>query len=294
MERISAIAMIVALAAMSGCSTVQHIREMRQSMGVATGLEAPPPAHEFLTCWQNKLQTLPDPTKSGAQIAGLPGQMFLFTADMKPAVPQGELTIVVEDETPRPQGAPSHRPEVWHFTKDKLEKMVAVDERFGKNLVLFVPWPPEWRDVSKIRIKSSYTQPMGQKTIYSPESSITLDFTGQTGSAGWRPMTAGSATALGVPNANQVIQQMTAQAAAARPNPPPGMPAPQQVVPAGYVMPMMTPQRQPMTPQQQQPMMQQPMMQQQQPIQQTGYSLPSASAPIPPSGGMVMPAGLAP
>jgi hypothetical protein len=291
--------MIVALAATSGCSTVQHIREMRQSMGVATGLEAPPPAHEFLTCWQNKLQTLPDPTKSGAQIAGLPGQMFLFTADMKPAVPQGELTIVVEDETPRPQGSPVHRPEVWHFTKDKLEKMVAVDERFGKNLVLFVPWPPEWRDVSKIRIKSSYTQPMGQKTIYSPESSITLDFTGQTGSGGWRPMTAGSATAMGVPNANQVIQQMTAQAAAARPNPPPGMPAPQQVVPAGYVMPTKPAPQQPMM---QQPMMQQPMMQQpmmQQPVatpsvQPAVYSLPSASAPIPPTGGMVMPTGLTP
>jgi hypothetical protein len=214
MERIRPLAVLTLalIPLVVGCSTFNTMNETRHSMMQTVGLEKPTPAAEFACCWQNRLQQLPDPTKAGATISGLPGQMFLFTGDMKPAIPQGELTIAVYDETPR-HGTP--RPaEVWHFTKEKLEKMVAVDERFGKNIVLFIPWPDEWRDVSRIRIKASYQQPEGIKTLYSPESNVVLDFVG---SSGWKTVNPAMREAIssfangngsGVPDPNAMIKQL--------------------------------------------------------------------------------------
>jgi hypothetical protein len=226
-----------ALPALTGCQT---LLDTRQSAMVAAGLEKPAPVNELAVCWQNRLQQLPDPSKNGATISGLPGQMFLFTADLKPAVPQGELTIMVQDETPRPQGMPLKKAEVWHFTKDKLEKMLAIDERFGKNYILFVPWPDDWRDVSRVRIKASYQQPDGTKTLYAPESAITLDFVNAGGQpGGWRP--AGKDIVnLGIPDANRLLQQAAGQRPAT-PSPtftaaPPPQPV-QPVQPATYAAP---------------------------------------------------------
>ena len=111
-----------------GCA---GMHEARHSTMQSLGIESPTPATEFACAWQNRLAQLPDPTKNGASVTGLPGQMFLYAADgpekLKPAVPVGELTIVVYDETPRPQGMPSKEPQTWHFGKDKLENAIPPD-----------------------------------------------------------------------------------------------------------------------------------------------------------------------
>jgi hypothetical protein len=218
----------------NGCQT---LRDTKKEFFTATGLTVPDAANELAICWQNRLQQLPDPSKNGATISGLPGQMFLFTADLKPAVPQGELTIMVQDETPRPQGMPPKKAEVWHFTKDKLEKMLAIDERFGRNYVLFVPWPDDWRDVSRVRIKASYQQPDGTKTLYAPESAITLDFVGAGGQAGGGRPAGKDNVNLGIPDANRLLQQAAGQRPAT-PSPTfTAAPPPQPVQPATYVAP---------------------------------------------------------
>jgi hypothetical protein len=192
-----------------GCAS---LHDARHAALQTVGLETPTPASEFACAWQNKLAQLPDPTKNGATITGLPGQMFLFAPDggdkLKPAVPTGELTISVIDETPRSAGYPKKPNEIWHFTRDKLEQMQATDERFGKNFVLFIPWPENWRDVSRVRILSRYDQKVnGQTTtLYGQESLVTLDFVTAPGANPWGAGMAGNRPS--VPNPNAIMNQM--------------------------------------------------------------------------------------
>ena len=116
-----------------GCAT---LHEARHTAMQTVGLETPTPATEFALAWQNKLAQLPDPTKSGAQVTGLPGQMFLFAPEgdkLVPAVPTGELTISVIDETPRSPGYPKKPVEVFHYSNDKLKQMQAIDERWMRH-----------------------------------------------------------------------------------------------------------------------------------------------------------------
>ena len=193
-----------------GCAS---LHEARHTAMLTVGLEAPTPASEFACAWQNRLAQLPDPTKNGATITGLPGQMFLFAPSgdkLVPAMPTGELTISVIDETPRSPGYPKKDNEVWHFTKDKLEKMQAVDEKFGKNFVIFVPWPESWRDVSRVRLMARYDQPVnGQtQTLFAQDTLVTLDFVTMPGANAWG--TAGPAGRPSIPNPNVVMNQMKA------------------------------------------------------------------------------------
>jgi hypothetical protein len=196
-----------------GCAS---LHEARHTAMQTVGLEAPTPATEFALAWQNKLAQLPDPTKNGATITGLPGQMFLFAPDgdkLVPAVPTGELTISVIDETPRSAGYPKKPVEVFHYSNDKLRQMQAIDERFGKNFVVFLPLDPSWRDVSRLRIKGTYEQPLpGQKekgTLYAQESLITLDFvSGSGGGSGWSQP--GSGSQVGIPTGSAIVNQMRA------------------------------------------------------------------------------------
>lgn len=196
-----------------GCAS---LHEARHAAMLSVGLEEPTPATEFALAWQNKLAQLPDPTKSGAQVTGLPGQMFLFAPDgdkLVPAVPTGELTISIIDETPRPAGYPKKAVEVYHYSNDKLRQMQAIDERFGKNFIVFLPLDHSWRDVSRLRIKGQYEQPLpGQKekgTLYAQESLITLDFvSGPGGGSGWSQP--GSGSQVGIPTGSSIVNQMRA------------------------------------------------------------------------------------
>jgi hypothetical protein len=239
MERLRQVTLLAGLLAplATGCA---GLHEARHTTLQKLGIETPAPAAEFQCAWQNRLAQLPDPTKNGANVTGLPGQMFLFQADMKPATATGDLTVIVIDETPRPHGMVKKTDEVWHFGKDKLEKMAAVDEKFGRNFVLFIPWPDHWRDVSRVRLKARYDQTVDGKkaTLYAQDSLVTLDFVGGAGAAmtpqAWGPR--GS-----VPDPTAVMNQMkaTGQAQAAA-NWPAGQampPTPYATVPAGYTAP---------------------------------------------------------
>ena len=234
MERLRQVALLAGLLAplATGCA---GLHEARHAALQKIGMEAPAPAAEFQCAWQNRLAQLPDPTKNGANVTGLPGQMFLFQADMKPAVANGDLTVIVIDETPRPPGTTVKKTdEVWHFGKDKLEKMVAMDEKFGKNFVLFVPWPDHWRDVSRVRLKARYDQAVDGKkqTLYAQDALVTLDFVGGSG-ASMSPFTWSNRGSVPDPMAvmNQMKSQGQAQAAS---NWPTGVPA---TMPAGYTTP---------------------------------------------------------
>ena len=255
---------VVALPFATGCA---GMHEARHSAMQSLGIESPTPATEFACAWQNRLAQLPDPTKNGASVTGLPGQMFLYAADgpekLTPAVPVGELTIVVYDETPRPQGMPSKEPQTWHFGKDKLEKMAAVDEKFGKNFILFIPFLAEpgadWRDVSRVRLKARYDQTIEGKrtTLYAQETQVTLDFV-RTPNMGTTRSTSMPGSSAGVPDPQVTMNQMRSvekQQQQRAANWPMQQTMQQPVVSAGYSMPVQQQQQQIWAPQ---PVIQQP------------------------------------
>lgn len=213
----------VGLAALlaAGCASHQT-RALKQSVtraveAVSQELGPPPAPATHLDCvWQKRLTPLPDPTKEGMLTPGLAGQMFLISADGRTADVAGDVTVAVYDETPRPNGGQPHTPEVWHFTADVLKKMVTNDERFGRSYVLFLPWLPEWRDVTAVRILTRYDAP-GSTTLHSGEARIALDLTGQgtpawteSANAGQPPLT----EARLVPDGAKLLQQVQAGGAA--------------------------------------------------------------------------------
>lgn len=224
----------------TGCA---GLHEARHTALQQIGIEAPAPATEFACAWQNRLAQLPDPTKNGANVTGLPGQMFLFTHDLKPAVPMGDLTVVMIDETPRPQGTPRKMDEVWHFGKDKLEKMVAIDERFGKNFVIFIPWQETWRDVSRVRLKARYDQTIDgkQQTLYAQDSLVTLDFVSNSATQTWPTAGFVNNRSASVPDPTAIMNQMKAQnqAQQAAGWQKQNMPNQQPVMNAGFQQPQM-------------------------------------------------------
>lgn len=195
-------------------------------------------ATEFACAWQNRLAQLPDPTKGGAMTPGVVGQVFVYaTGDTgpQPTDVNGELTVMVSDTTPRMNGAPPAKPEVWHYTKDVLRRMVVSDERFGRSLVVFLPWPPEWRDVNRLYVQASYQQSNGP-TLYAQPTTVTLDFSPTAGQPSPGPGGYAAAGMPGVPDPHAVLRQM--QAGGVGPQPP--MPPPAGgwgTVPAGFVPP---------------------------------------------------------
>lgn len=134
-------------------------------------------ATQFVTAWRSQLGQLPDPTKNGAMKPGIVGQVFLMTDKYLPAEITGSLTIAATDATDRFPGMPAKQPNAWHFDADTLKRMTVVDERFGKCVAVFLPWPEEWTDVTRLQIQARYDQPgPGTYTLYAPQSLVTLDF----------------------------------------------------------------------------------------------------------------------
>jgi len=135
-------------------------------------------ATEIAVAWRNHIDYLPDPTHQGAMGPGLVGQMFLFDSRDYPAIADGTLTVDLYDETPRPAGQPGMKPERWQFRKDVLTTLRTVDERFGPNYVLFLPWPSCRPDITHVRITVRFdSDQKGAFTLYAPESKLTLDAT---------------------------------------------------------------------------------------------------------------------
>jgi len=191
---------------------------MTQTVKQAVHLESTAtPATQMVYSWQRQLTPLPDPTRDGSQTYGLPGQMFLIGSDSKSAEANGDLTIVVYDETTRQPGTPAMRPEVWHYTKDTLKRLATQDERFGKCFALFLPWPAHWRDVTTVKVLGRYQAP-GNPDLYAQEQKVTLDPSGN--SQVWTETGNGSSTrpAAGsmlesrtmVPDGNKILSQVNA------------------------------------------------------------------------------------
>ncbi len=273
--------LVFALAAGTGCVTVDPTTKSVK-LSVAPTEAPPPPATQMECLWQRRLTPLADAVHDGRKLVGLPGQMFLYASDGAPAEVAGDLTVAVYDETRRPNGVPPHQPEVWHFTKDVVKRLVTSDERFGRTYALFLPWPPHWKDVTQIRIAARYDGQDKATKLTTNDTRLTLDTRphdapvwSQVGAgqpAGPGPVAAGYEQ-YGAPNPAQLLQQ-AARGGTTAPTlvPPPG------AQPAGYAAPPGMP---PPT-----------MMAPPGPVQPTGYAAPPGLPPTtmaPP--GPVQPAG---
>jgi hypothetical protein len=135
------------------------------------------PATEMAVAWQNRIAYLPDPTRNGAQGAGIAGQMFLFGGPKLQFVEaDGTLTVDLIDETLRPAGQKGATPERWQFNKEHLKKLRAKDETFGESYVLFLPWPAYRPDITRVRISARYDPETGN-TLFAQPSVLTIDKT---------------------------------------------------------------------------------------------------------------------
>jgi hypothetical protein len=130
-------------------------------------------ATDIALAWQNKVAQLPDPTRNGAMIHGVVGQMFLFAADSKAAQANGTLTVEMLDQSPGvPEGK---RLGKWTFEKDVLKKLITMDERFGKSYALFLPWPEYDPNVSRVKLLVRF-DPEKSYPLYAAASTLTFDF----------------------------------------------------------------------------------------------------------------------
>lgn len=136
------------------------------------------PVAEVATAWRNKVEYLPNPAANGAMQPGLAGQLFLYTAEAKPALANGNLIVDLIDETPRPLGVPPLTPERWEFKKDVLKNLRILDERFGECYVIFLPWPTYRPDVTHVRLRVRYEPEGGGFPIYAPETLLILGAAG--------------------------------------------------------------------------------------------------------------------
>lgn len=146
---------VCAAAAFAGVGCVTATK-MSTGFKEAVGLAPPKPATQLTAAFQPQIQFLPDPTQDTQMGAGLVGQMFLFAADGKFTEVDGDLTVFAEDVTPRPAGMPKAVSQMWHFDKTALRKLKTKDERFGDTYALFLPYPPNWKDVTQISVACRY------------------------------------------------------------------------------------------------------------------------------------------
>jgi hypothetical protein len=142
--------------------------------GLAGPGAAPAAGTVILTMFENRVGSLPDPTRGGTPTPGLVGQLFLFGAGAKmPFAPaDGPVTFVMYDES---SGQPAEVPlGSWTFDKQTLSQLVTTDERFGRCYALFLPWPDYRPSVSRVRITASYAPENGPPLVAPPQT-VTLD-----------------------------------------------------------------------------------------------------------------------
>ena len=160
----------------AGCTSTPPAELVSDAFKQAVTLDKPEPASQVICFWQRRLSSLPDPTRDGATTSGIAGQMFLITPSSSAAEVNGDLAVVVYDETPRPPGQQGMKPELWHYTKDTIRRLTTTDERFGKSYVLFLPWPAHWQgNVTAVKILARYQSP-GNPDLFAGEVRMALDF----------------------------------------------------------------------------------------------------------------------
>lgn len=239
MERLpplTALAALALAAASVGCHSTRQASErvsekVTHAVHAATTPWEPPPASQIICVAHPRLSSLPDPTRDGTPAPGLVCQVFLVAPNGAAAEVAGDVTFAVYDESARPPGTPAKTPEVWHFDKATLKKLVASDERFGRFHAVFIPWRADWADVTAVRIMTRYDVP-GQPPLHANPVQATLDSqTGpvwqDAGGAGTPPPAAFDPR--GVPNGGKLAQQQQAKS------------PPLPVVPAGAAVPARVP-----------------------------------------------------
>ena len=170
MDRLRQVTLVLAVGAACGCAATDRLTAHYTDARRAVGMESAP-ASQVMLVMQRKLQPLPDPLHPDATQNGLPGQVFLQGSDGRPVPADGDLTVVVADETP---GRPAKTTEKWHFGRDILARLRQKDERFGDCYILFLPWPADWKDVTRVTVKAVFA-PANGVTLYAPEVQINLD-----------------------------------------------------------------------------------------------------------------------
>ncbi len=163
MDRVPPLTILAGLALLGGpgCVSAEKAKTQYTSLKQSVGLASPEPVSEVLTFWQRRLATLSDPTRDGAMVSGLVGQVFMISPTSQPAESRGDLAVAVYDTTARPRGQPEAKPELYHFDQATLAKLRTKDERFGACYALFLPWPAEWADVTSVKILARYQAPGG-------------------------------------------------------------------------------------------------------------------------------------
>ena len=158
MDRVPPLTVLAALMVLGspGCLSADKAQAKYTSLKRTVGLETPEPVTEVLSFWQRRQATLNDPTRDGMMVAGLVGQVFLISATSHATEPGGDLTVAVYDVTARPQGQPERAMELYHFDRATLARLATKDERFGPCHAIFLPWPPEWTDVTNVKIRTRY------------------------------------------------------------------------------------------------------------------------------------------
>ena len=229
MDRVPPLTILAALLALGGggCLSADKAQAKYTSLKRTVGLETPEPATEVLSFWQRRLATLNDPTRDGMMVAGLVGQVFLISPSSKAAEATGDLTVAVYDVTARPQGRPERTPEVYHLDPARLAQLATKDERFGPCYAIFLPWPPEWTDVTNVKIMTRYDAP-GGTALHGREVLVQLE--AERAKLTWEeknfqkvggpmpPMTAPAAPdRRGVPDPLKVLAAMRGKTAAAPP-----------------------------------------------------------------------------
>ena len=158
-----------------GCMTAHRVTTaFKESIGVAK----PNPAALLITTFEPSLYHLPDPSKDGQLRPGLAGMMYLVDKDGQFTDVNGTFTVFVEDITPRPQGVPAATAEAWQFDPETLKRLKSNHEKFGKNTVVFLPWPDNWKSVTMLRISTQY-EPLpeiGGPQLTGPVQPLTVDF----------------------------------------------------------------------------------------------------------------------
>lgn len=143
------------------------------------------PATQMAVSWRHWVDYLPDPARDGKMSPGIAGQLFLFDAELRPALANGTLVLKLYDETVRPPGQQGIAPEMWEFNKETLKKLPSVDERFGRFYVLFLPLPTYRPDVTQVRITARYVE--DGNTLYAQEANFALSSSPlQDASSGWK------------------------------------------------------------------------------------------------------------
>jgi len=144
----------------------------------------PQPATSIGCMWKKQIAHLPDPTRDGVLGAGITGVMNLYATDGLPTKSDGDLQVMAYDETPRVEGKPASKPSMWHFDPATLKRLRTKDERGMDCVLLFLPWPQDWNDVTKVRIQVKYTPKTGETSLFTTDQVMAFEFENQPGQGG--------------------------------------------------------------------------------------------------------------